>query len=84
LASSKHGSRSFDAVWESLTAKQKSQVMEELKSQQSAVVAPLWGKVIATKTRLDLYRQDKEKWMKITAAQSVQKPSNEKKKKNKG
>lgn len=63
LAASKHGSRSFDAVWGCVNVKQKTLVMEELKSQQGSVVATLCGRVIASKTKLDLFRQDREAWI---------------------
>lgn len=62
LASSKYGSRSFEALWNVANLKTMTKIMEELAEKDAAWSKSEFGKIIAGKVNLVLYKRDKEKW----------------------
>ncbi|XP_017780730.1 PREDICTED: nucleolar protein 9 [Nicrophorus vespilloides] len=62
LASSKYGSRSFDALWEAASDKWKTTIMNELSSKDAAWSNSQFGKIIAFKVNLLLYKRNREEW----------------------
>ncbi|KAK6632249.1 hypothetical protein RUM44_007284 [Polyplax serrata] len=65
LATSKHGSRSLDAIWSVTGVQQKALLADELKLNQSNLYASVYGKNFAWKIHLDNFRRNKEEWMKV-------------------
>ncbi|XP_050307325.1 nucleolar protein 9 [Anthonomus grandis grandis] len=62
LASSKFGSRSFEALWNAATMKAKLSIMEELGHKDGAWSNSEYGKIIAGKVNLVMFKRNKENW----------------------
>jgi nucleolar protein 9 len=62
LASTKYGSRSFEAIWNAANLKNKLSIMEELAYKDAAWSNSEHGKIIAGKVNLLLYKRNKEEW----------------------
>ncbi|EFA07079.1 nucleolar protein 9 [Tribolium castaneum] len=62
LASSKFGSRSFEAIWNAANLKNKLAIMEELVYKDGSWSSSQYGKIIANKINLALYKRNKEEW----------------------
>ncbi|XP_060536654.1 nucleolar protein 9 [Cylas formicarius] len=62
LASSKYGSRSFEAMWKVANMKMKLQIMEELIYKDGSWSNSEHGKIIAAKVNLTLFKRNKENW----------------------
>ncbi|KAJ8952855.1 hypothetical protein NQ314_007461 [Rhamnusium bicolor] len=62
LASSKYGSRSFEAIWNAANLKAKLHIMAELAHKDGAWSNSECGKIIANKVNLLLYKRNKEDW----------------------
>lgn len=62
LASSKYGSRSFEALWNVANLKTKLQIMNELSEKDAAWSRNDFGKIIAGKVNLMLYKRNQENW----------------------
>nr|XP_023015170.1 nucleolar protein 9 isoform X1 [Leptinotarsa decemlineata]XP_023015171.1 nucleolar protein 9 isoform X2 [Leptinotarsa decemlineata] len=62
LAVSKYGSRSFEAVWSAANLKAKIKIMEELSHKEGAWANSDFGKIIAGKINLFLFKRNKEEW----------------------
>lgn len=62
LATSKYGSRSFEALWNVANMKVKIQIMEELAHREGSWSNSECGKIIASKINLALFKRNKENW----------------------
>ncbi|XP_018569686.1 nucleolar protein 9 [Anoplophora glabripennis] len=62
LATSKYGSRSFEAIWSIANLKTKLQIMDELSHKNASWSNSEHGKIIANKVNLLLYKRNKEDW----------------------
>lgn len=62
LASSKYGSRSFEALWKVASIKIKMQIMDELTEKEAAWSRSDFGKIIAGKVNLMLYKRNRDNW----------------------
>ncbi|XP_044264498.1 nucleolar protein 9 [Tribolium madens] len=62
LASSKFGSRSFEAIWNAANLKNKLAIMEELVYKDGSWSSSQYGKIIANKINLALYKRNKDEW----------------------
>ncbi|RZC39239.1 hypothetical protein BDFB_004216 [Asbolus verrucosus] len=62
LASTKYGSRSFEAIWNAANIKNKLSIMEELAYKDASWSNSEYGKIIANKINLVLYKRNKEEW----------------------
>lgn len=62
LASSKYGSRSFEALWNAANFKCKNQIMEELSVKSGTWSNSEYGRIIAGKINLVLFKRNKEQW----------------------
>ncbi|KAJ3648045.1 hypothetical protein Zmor_019881 [Zophobas morio] len=62
LASSKYGSRSFEALWNAANIKNKLFILEELAHKDGAWSNSEHGKIIANKVNLVLFKRNKEEW----------------------
>lgn len=62
LASTKYGSRSFEAIWNACNMKFKMNIMDELVYKDAAWSNTEHGKIIASKIDLMLYKRNKEEW----------------------
>ncbi|KAI4467168.1 nucleolar protein 9 [Holotrichia oblita] len=62
LASTKYGSRSFEAIWNACNMKFKINIMDELVYKDAAWSNTEHGKIIASKINLVLYKRNKEEW----------------------
>ncbi|XP_066249422.1 nucleolar protein 9 [Euwallacea similis] len=62
LAASKYGSRSFEALWNAANLKAKTQIMEELAYKEGSWSNTDFGRIIASKINLVLYKRSKEMW----------------------
>ncbi|XP_057660599.1 nucleolar protein 9 [Diorhabda carinulata] len=62
LASSKFGSRSFEALWNVANLKCKLQIIEELSHKDASWVNSEFGKIISNKINYLLYKRNKEEW----------------------
>lgn len=62
LATSKYGSRSFEAIWSIANFKAKIQIMEELSHKNAAWSNSEHGKIIANKINLSLFKRNREDW----------------------
>lgn len=62
MASTKYGSRSFEAIWNAANLKNKLSIMEELAYKDAAWSNSEHGKIIAGKVNLLLYKRNKEEW----------------------
>lgn len=63
LASNKHGSRSFDALWTKTNLKQKHHIMDELCHKEAGWSNTEFGKIIAGKLNISLYKRNKDQWV---------------------
>lgn len=64
LATSKHGSRSFDALWNIASFRHKVQIAEELSTNMPLVTSNMYGIGVAKKVALTAFQHDKEEWKK--------------------
>lgn len=71
LATSKHGSRSLDAIWKVIPMKLKINMMEELKNEQSQLMSNNYGSGFAFRTHLQSFRKNKDSWVKSMSAAST-------------
>ncbi|XP_018324930.2 nucleolar protein 9 [Agrilus planipennis] len=62
LVSSKYGSRSFDALWEVATLKMKLMIMNELSQKDASWSNSQFGRIIASRINLTLFKRNKEEW----------------------
>lgn len=62
LASSKYGSRSFEAFWNVASSKNRASIMNELANKDGAWSNSEHGKIIASKINLSLYKRSKDEW----------------------
>ena len=62
LASSKHGSRSLDALWEASDIKWRVLIGEELLQKEAALAATLFGRILSDKYALPLLKKQKSDW----------------------
>ncbi|KAK9872390.1 hypothetical protein WA026_017848 [Henosepilachna vigintioctopunctata] len=62
LASTKYGSRSFEAIWNSAGLKHKMGILDELCCKEGLWSHSEHGKIIANKIHLSLYKRSKEEW----------------------
>lgn len=75
LASSKYGSRSFEAIWNVANMKSKIHIMEELSHRDGSWANTEYGKIISSKINLVLFKRNKESWKnslnKVATAEEV-------------
>lgn len=64
LATSKHGSRSFDAIWSIATVNCKVEIANELCNKMSLVTSNKCGERIALKISLSTFCESKDEWKK--------------------
>lgn len=62
LASTKYGSRSFDVIWNVCNLKQKLHIMNELSHKDALWSNTEYGKNIAWKLNINLYKRNVESW----------------------
>lgn len=62
LATSKYGSRSFEAIWSIANLKTKLQIMDELSHKDASWSNSEHGKIIANKVNLSLFKRNREDW----------------------
>lgn len=62
LASTKYGSRSFEAIWDCANLKHRLAIMDELVYKDGSWSNSEHGKIIASKINLSLYKRNKEDW----------------------
>lgn len=62
LASTKYGSRSFDVIWNVCNLKQKLHIMNELSYKDALWSNTEYGKNIAWKLNINLYKRNVESW----------------------
>ncbi|ERL90018.1 nucleolar protein 9 [Dendroctonus ponderosae] len=62
LAVSKYGSRAFEAIWNVANIKGKLQIMQELLHKEQLWCNSQFGKIIASKVNLALFKRNKETW----------------------
>ena len=62
MATSKHGSRSMDALWEKSSWKSRELMASELAKRESQLNANYFGKFLAGKTMLSAFKRSKEDW----------------------
>ncbi|CAH1116784.1 unnamed protein product [Phaedon cochleariae] len=62
LAASKYGSRSFEALWSVANLKDKLKIMEELSYKEGSWSNSEYGKIIAGKVNIVLFKRNKEDW----------------------
>merc|ERR1719509_374361 len=65
LACSKHGSRTVDALWQHSSPKLRRAMVEELAPRTDVLNSNKFGKFVATKCLLAVYRRSKEDWRKV-------------------
>ncbi|KAL1501660.1 hypothetical protein ABEB36_006952 [Hypothenemus hampei] len=73
LAISRYGSRSFEAIWNVANFKAKISIMEELAHKEGSWSNTEFGRIIAAKLNLVLFKRNKENW-KIDLNKSKHKP----------
>lgn len=62
LAATKYGSRTFEALWSVASFKLKLSIMEELSYKEGTWSNSEFGRIIAGKINLPLYKRNKEEW----------------------
>ncbi|KAL3287548.1 hypothetical protein HHI36_002016 [Cryptolaemus montrouzieri] len=62
LAATKFGSRSFEAIWNAAGLKHKMAILDELCYKDALWSNSEFGKIIANKIHLSLYKRSKEEW----------------------
>lgn len=62
LAATKYGSRSFEAIWNVASLKLRLMIMDELSVKDASWSTSDFGKIIAGKINLVLYKRNKEDW----------------------
>lgn len=62
LATTKFGSRSFEAIWNAAGPKYKMDILDELCYKDGAWSHSPHGKIISSKVHLQLYKRNKEEW----------------------
>nr|CAI5862467.1 unnamed protein product [Callosobruchus analis] len=62
LASTKYGSRSFEALWNGTHLKLKLMIMEELSKKDASWTNTQFGQIIANKVNLALFKRSREDW----------------------
>ncbi|KAF5290920.1 hypothetical protein FQR65_LT11502 [Abscondita terminalis] len=67
LASDKYGSRSFEAIWNVAILKNQKVIMNELSHKDGVWSNTQFGKIIASKINLELYKRNKDDWNNFVA-----------------
>ncbi|VEN34580.1 unnamed protein product [Callosobruchus maculatus] len=62
LASTKYGSRSFEALWNGAHLKLKLMIMEELSKKDASWTNTQFGQIISNKVNLALFKRSREDW----------------------
>lgn len=62
LAVSKYGSRSLEAILNVAQGKQKMQIMDELSYKDASWTSAEFGRIIAGKLNIQLYKRNKDEW----------------------
>ncbi len=62
LATSKHGSRALDALWQSCDIKWRSIIGEELLQKEAALTSNMFGRILMDKYALPLLKKQKSDW----------------------
>lgn len=62
MACSKSGSRSLDAMWAAMNVAQRQQVLAELAPKEAVLNGNQYGKIVASKYQLALYKHRPESW----------------------
>lgn len=62
LSLSQYGSRAVETIFNSITTVQKCRLMDELSEKCSLLSGTQYGRLIATKLRVDLYKTSPDKW----------------------
>jgi len=62
LATSKHGSRSLDALWQSSDIKGRLVIGEELLQKEAALTSNMFGRILSDKYALPLLKKNKADW----------------------
>lgn len=62
MAATKYGSRAFEALWSVANFKAKITIMEELSRKDGTWANTEYGRIVANKLNLPLYKRSKEDW----------------------
>lgn len=62
MVTSKFGSRCFDAIWGIANLKQRTQIMQELSYKDGSWTSNEFGRIIAGKVNVQLYKRNQEEW----------------------
>ncbi|KAB0804765.1 hypothetical protein PPYR_01735 [Photinus pyralis] len=62
LAADKYGSRSFEAIWNVTSLKNRKTIMNELSHKDGAWSNTQFGRIISAKVNLTMYKRNKEEW----------------------
>lgn len=62
MAATKYGSRAFEALWSAANFKAKLAIMDELSHKDGAWANTEFGRIVANKVNLALYKRNREDW----------------------